>query len=83
MHIHTEIEALVPQNPLPVAPLIEEHVPHIPILPDAVNMNHKVDDLDFIGPVAPNNGLLLLPQAPAPLSGSLLGLQGLQDAQDI
>ncbi|KAG8710628.1 hypothetical protein FRC09_021000 [Ceratobasidium sp. 395] len=66
----------MPQDPLPVTPLIEEPVLHIPIFLNAINMNP-------IEPVAPDDGLLLLPQAPVPLLGSLFGLQGVQDAQEI
>ncbi|KAG8792175.1 hypothetical protein FRC12_006887 [Ceratobasidium sp. 428] len=66
----------LPQDPVQAAPFIEEPIFHAAILPDAVNMNH-------VEVVAFENGLQLLPQAPAPLLGSLLGLQGLQDAQEI
>ncbi|KAG8792173.1 hypothetical protein FRC12_006885 [Ceratobasidium sp. 428] len=84
---------IVPQDPLPVAPLVEGFIPHIPILPDAVDMSKSLlllskqkrsdsDEQDLVEPVPPNGGFLFLPQAPAPLLGSLFGLQDPQNAQE-
>ncbi|KAG8792176.1 hypothetical protein FRC12_006888 [Ceratobasidium sp. 428] len=78
----------LPQEPIEVAPLIEEPIPHMPILPNAVDMGESLPPyisrppspmLNFL----PADGLLLLPEAQVPLLSSLLGLQVLQDAQDI
>ncbi|KAG8792177.1 hypothetical protein FRC12_006889 [Ceratobasidium sp. 428] len=83
----------LPQHPVQDVALIGDIIPHIPILPDAVDMGEWLHlsrltkgpngGLDPVEPVAPNGGLLLLPQAPAHLLGSFLGLQGLQDAEEI